>query len=455
MKKLLTIAAVAAALVCGTEASAQYYKDLFMDGGINITSRVDLPSARYLGISWERYYSAKHSPMELSMKDTVEQTAILVGSEIDANGRLLYPDGAPRFRAIYVNGGKAGKHGNSLTEVGRNNIRAYVKNGGSYIGTCAGAFVSSIADTEYDKSYGTDQSVNLKKAKCVAANDTKVREEYFGIYPARTISTSGLLKVATDMKLPAKSPLLKYFDFGGDKRIDSVYHNGGCFITENPAHFAPGTEILMYYIYDKDQARIKKGRFAVTGKISAWAWKENDFTGRIVDCGSHPEGVVFGERLQLFSSFILYAMDGNGKPVVKGELLNGEARQMTKKTEDNDPAYTRIGDKQYHHFTVNIPKGAKDIEVSLKCDDPAFEGDDLYLTMKKGDFAFAREADHANVQLGTDKSLKFETIESGLWYIGVMGATTVDAVQSDHGEEYTGHLEVLNGVPYTITVSWK
>jgi len=453
MKKLFLYAIVAVVLLCSTEASAQYYKDLFMDGGINITSRVDLPSARYLGISWERYYSAGHKPMEITMKDTIEQTAIMVGSEIDANGRLLYPDGAPRFRAIYVNGGKAGKHGNSLTEAGRDNIRTFLKNGGSYIGTCAGAFVSSIADTKFDKSF--DKNFNQKKAKCIAENDTKVREEYFAIYPARTISTGGLLKAATDMKVPAKSPLLKYFDFGGDNRIDSVYHNGGCFITENPAHFAPGTEILMYYIYDKDDERIAKDNFTITGKISAWAWKENAYTGRIVDCGSHPEGVVFGERLQLFSSFILYAMDGNGRPVIKGELKNGEPRRMTKRTEDNDPAYTRIGDKQYHHFMVNIPKGAKDIKVSLKCEDPIFNGDDLYLTMKKGDFAFARQADHANVQLGTDKELNFKELPAGLWYIGVEGATTVDTVQSDHGEEYTGHLEVLNGVPYTITVTWK
>jgi len=453
MKKLLTLAALTAALLCSAEASAQYYKDLFMDGGINITSREDLPSARYLGISWERYYSAPHKPMSLSMKDTIEQTAIMVGSEIDANGRLLYPDGAPRFRVIYVNGGKAGKHGNSLTKVGRKHISEFLQNGGSYIGTCAGAFVSSIADTKYDKE--CEKKFNQTTAKCIAENDNKVREEYFGIYPARTISTNNLLKAATDMKVPTKSPLLKYFDFGGDNKIDSVYHNGGCFITENPTHFAPGTEILMYYIYDKDEQRIKDGNFPVSGKISAWAWKENENTGRIVDCGSHPEGVVFGERLQLFSSFILYAMDGNGKPVVKGQLFNGLPRHMIKKTEDNCPDYTRIGDKQYHHFIVDIPKGAKNIVVDLKCEDPAFDGDDLYLTLKKGDFAFAREADHANVALGTDKQLKFTSLEDGRWYVGVMGATTVDTVQSDHGEEYTGHLEVLNGVPYTITVTWE
>ena len=150
MKKLSLLIAALVALTLMPDASAQYYKDLFMDGGINITSRVDLPSARYLGLSWERYYSAPHKPMSITLKDTLEQTALMVRSEIDQNGCLLYPDGAPRFRVIYVNGGKAGKHGKSLTEEGRQHIRDFVKNGGSYVGTCAGAFVASISDTRFD-----------------------------------------------------------------------------------------------------------------------------------------------------------------------------------------------------------------------------------------------------------------------------------------------------------------
>ena len=443
-KNLLLVAILAVSLGFGQNASAQYYKDLFMDGGINITSRVDLPSARYLGISWERYYSAPHNPMSLTMKDTLEQTALMVRSEIDQNGCLLYPDGAPRFRVIYVNGGKAGKHGKSLTEEGRQHVRDFVKNGGSYVGTCAGAFVASIADSRYNPAEG----------RCVEADREKVRSDYFGVYPARTISTKSLNKEYTGMKVEPGSPLLKYFDFGGDMYIDSVYHNGGCFITTDPLHFAPGTEILLRYDYDpvKDQKREDKGSFKVTGHISAWAWKEAPETGRTVLCGSHPEGVVAGDRLQLFSAFVLYAMDGNGTPRIKGELKNGEPRVMDKMTDDNDPAFARLGDKQYHHFTVNIPKGAKNIKIALQ---GGFSQDDLFLTLRKGDFAFAKEADYADVTLGAVKTMEFDTLPAGTWYVGVKCDTTVDTIQTDHGEAYTGHLEVLNGVPYTLTVSWE
>lgn len=449
-KTLLFVAMLAASLGFSPEASAQYYKDLFMDGGINITSRVDLPSARYLGLTWERYYSASHSPMQLTMKDTIEQTALMVRSDLDQNGCLLYPDGAPRFRVLYVNGGKAGKHGNSLGEEGRQHIRDFVANGGSYVGTCAGAFVSSIADTRYDPA----------KQRCKDADVNKVRKEYFGVYPARTISTNNLTAdfvgetVYTGMKVEPGCPLLKYYDFGGDMYIDSVRHNGGCFITTDPLHFAPGTEILLRYDYDaaKDQKREDEGRFKVTDLISTWAWKANAEAGRVVNCGSHPEAVEAGERLQLFSAFVLYAMDGNGTPRVKGELKNGETRVMDRNTDDNDPAHAKIGDKQYHHFTVTIPAGAKNIQINLR---GGYTQDDLFLTLRKGDFAFAKEADFADVTLGAVKTMTFESLPAGTWYIGVMCDTTVDTVPTDYGTAYTGHLEVLNGIPYTLTVSWE
>ena len=104
------------------------------------------------------------------------------------------------------------------------------------------------------------------------------------------------------------------------------------------------------------------------------------------------------------------------------------------------------------NFTVNIPKGAKNIKIALQ---GGFSQDDLFLTLRKGDFAFAKEADYADVTLGAVKTMEFDTLPAGTWYVGVKCDTTVDTVQTDHGEAYTGHLEVLNGVPYTLTVSWE
>ena len=449
MKKFLTLAAIALAFA-SIDASAQYYKDVFMDGGMYLSSKKDLPSTRYLGLSLECYYSTKTE--EQTERDSIIQAALLTESDIDANGKLLYPDGAPRFRCVYVNGGKANPHGRSIGEKGRQNYRDFVAGGGSYVGTCAGAYLASTGSGAYDKA--CDENFDIKTAK---AKDIKPYPNYLGVYPAPVIRTSQVGWTKTDMIIPEDSPLLKYYDFGGDFKIDSVRHNGGCCITAHPQHFVPGTEILAYYkCYDEtERERLEKGKWRLSGKISMWAYKADENTGRVVCCGSHPESVNNGEQLQLFAAFLKYAMDGNGLPRVKGELLNGETREMRKTTADGDPAYTRIGDKQYHHFTVNIPEGAKNIKIELLSGENGFEECYLNLTLKKGDFAFRETADYIDVRHKGKKVSEFKTLEPGLYYIGVEGETTVDVKKTDHGEEYKGHTEVLNGVPYTITVSWE
>ena len=72
--------------------SEGYYKDVFMDSGIRLTSKSDLPVTRYLDLTMERFISAVTK--ELTAVDTVLQYATFAGSPIDENGVLLYPDGA-------------------------------------------------------------------------------------------------------------------------------------------------------------------------------------------------------------------------------------------------------------------------------------------------------------------------------------------------------------------------
>lgn len=452
MKKQFIFLFATAMLLCGLECSAQYYKDIFMDGGMYLTSKKKLPCVPYLGLTMERYYSAGKGKM--TEQDSLDQISYFIGNENDANGVLLYPDGAPRFRVIYVNGGSAGKHGRSLTQQGLQRIRDFYNAGGSYVGTCAGAYLASRSDAKYDKSF--EKKFDLREAHCRKEDIGKVRTDYLGIYPESLMGTR-MAKSRTDMTIPEESPLLRYFDFGGDNQVDSVYHNGGCFATLNPEHFPEGTEICAYYKnYEEDEdKRIEKGKFFLTGKISVVAYKASEATGRAVLCGSHPEAVKSGERRDFFSSFVLYAMDGNSKPVLKGELENGKARKMDKKTEDADPGHTRIGDLQYHHFVVNVPDGAKDIKIEVSGGEKGFEECNLNLYLKEGDFAFADSADFKDIEPMNSKVLSFETLPAGKWYIAVQGATTAEVYESHCGDQYRGHVEVLNGVPYTIKVSWK
>lgn len=406
--------------------SKGFYKEVFMDGGIALTSRHFLPAARFLGVKMDYFASA--STKKLTQKDTLLQTNIFCGNENDTNGWLLYPDGAPRFRMIYVNGGKSGSHARSLGEEGRARIQEYIRNGGSYVGTCAGAFIAST---------GAVKKTGIKNA-----------DVYWGIWPGLTQGTR-LLKSHTGMKIPRKSMLLRYYDFGGDKRVDNIRHNGGCSVYEGKETKLPeGTEPLARYVFENTE------RVQIDGKISVWGYKANEQSGRVVMCGSHPESISEGERLEFMSAMMLYAMDGNPAPQIKGTLQDGDIREMNKRTEDNDPAYTRIGDRQYHHFQINIPRRCKKAIITLE----GYKGEqraDLTLCAKRGEMAFHNNTLLKSVARGCKKSLTINKPKAGKWFVSVFCETTVTAHTGKYGTYYRGRIVVLNGVPYKISVKYE
>ena len=404
-----------------------YYKDVFMDGGIFLTSRTTLPAADFLGLQWE-FFIAGRQKTELTKVDTLLQINTFCGCEEDTNGKLLYPDGAPRYRMIYVNGGRAGNHAKSLTAEGQEQMRRYVAAGGGYVGTCAGAYLASSGTLR-------------KNGKVINAN------LYYGLWPYCVYGTR-LSKSKTAMSVERKSPLLRYFDFGGDKRVDDVFHNGGCYTKDEDFKAIPGViEPLTRYIFTNTK------KVKIDGQISAWAYKKDKQTGRVVSCGSHPEGVKEGERLEYMASMMLYAMDGNPAPKVKGELKAGEVREMNKRSEDKNPDYTRIGDKQYHHFELQVPKKCQRAVVTLE----GYEGEnnfDLVLCAKRGELAFTDNAQKSGDN-GTNKQLTIEKPKAGKWYVSVHCKTTVETKVGKHGTEYSGRTDVLNGVPYKISVKYE
>ena len=391
-----------------------YFKDLFMDGGTYLTSRVasEFPSMPYLG--WEFDY--------LATSDSAFQNRIMVESDIDLNGALLYPDNEPRYRVVYCNGGKAASHGRSLLEAGRNRYITFVNNGGSYIGTCAGAFMAST---------GTSSSTVSNK-----------RTEYLGIFPSYTSST-GLTDSCTHMTIPEDSPLLDYYDFGGDYWIDSVRHNGGCYLSDASfKNVASKAEKLLYYY-----APGKKYH----DQLSAWSYKANTTKGRVISCGSHPEGVATGERRDLFAAFALYAADGVGLPATKSTLTNGYLRKMDQLSSANKPGTSRIGEKQYHHFKINVPAGGVDnFKLELGGDDNY----NLTLSLRKGGFAWRADADYVLAQNGSNKTLELSHLDEGSWYISVYCAHTIKVTCASGKFTYTGDTSLLNGVAYTIKASW-
>lgn len=402
-----------------------YYKDILMDSGIGLTSRVDLPAARYLNLQMETIIGANKKEAATAM-DTLMQLQALAGSAMDENGMLLYPDGAPRFRMVYVNGGNAMIHSGSMGQAGRDAFIKFVQAGGSYVGTCAGAFFAC----RYKFMKGRVQDYS---------------PEYIGLWPA-VVQNTQLSNAYTGVKIEKNSPLLKYYDFGGDFYVDSVRHNGGCFCYVDSL-FPKNGEILARY----DLTGVKhKVEFDNTPVI--WSVKEKEEWGRVVSCGSHPEGITSGDRLHLYSAMALYAMEGNAPARVKGALAFGEERRMTKGTKDNDPDFTKIGDKQYHHFTVDVPKGTDSLKVSLKSV-KGYTNYDLYLFVSDADMAFKENAKWQDISLGVDKEIVIKTPKAGKYYISVFCNTTVDTIETAYGTQYTGRVDVLNGVPYTVGVN--
>ena len=402
--------ATAVAQVHDNVPNRSFYKDVFFDCGIGLTSLDTLPAFKMLGLSMERVAFTDKN-------DAPQQNAIIAGDSLDWNGHLLYPDGAPRFKVIFLNGGTSTIHGTSLGEAGRRRIREFVNAGGSYVGTCAGAILAAK---------GTDNSPNTPN--------------FLGIWPG-LFRRTGKARVNHGMTIDKSSKLLSYYDFGGDYRIDNVRHNLGNF----PYDLPNGAEVLARFDFKGSNAHEQP---------AVAAYKASAAVGRIVVCGSHPEEVTSGERLDLTAGMIRYALDGVGMTTVKGFLNNGEPRVMDRYTYEGNPEYTRIGDLQTHHFAVDIPDGAKN--VTFKLNGP--EGSHFTLAICKDTYAYDDCADFVSTIEGATHQFTLPKAASGLWYVAVKCLDTVTLAPSSHqAHQYqrADGIDPINGVPYTIEVTWQ
>lgn len=389
-----------------------YYKDVFLDSGINLTSRHSLYAVRALNLDLEGICFSRSNATN---EEYLLQESILGGSPEDLNGRLLYPDGQPRFSLLFVNGGSSTGHGKSLSASARENMKQFVENGGSYVGTCAGAF---FASNGYDGN--TDYPY------------------YLSIWPGM-MKHSGLHGVYSGMFIEKDSPLLRYYNFGGDCYVSEIRHNLGGYPVELPY----GTEVLARYDYPDIMD--------FHNAPSIWAYKEGLESGRIVQTGSHPEEVSSGERRDLTAAMIRYAIDGRGTVSVKGFLERGKERKMNKGTLDKDPAYCRIGDMQCHHFAVYIPAGAKSISFLVKSDNL----DALHLMIDRDSYAFPLTADYCSPLSTTQGIVSFPTLSEGIWYLSIRCEAKVSVIETDYGQSYEDNAGVLNGIPYSISVNWN
>ncbi len=385
----LLVAAPLSARAQGTEG---YYKDIFMDGGKALSGYKKLHAADMMGLSYD----------VLATTDKAAQNAVMVTSKDDLNGALLFPDGGPRYRAIFVNGGGPAPHGASLGKDGRQRIKDFVGNGGAYTGSCAGAFIAML---HFSKTkYATEGA----------------KETYLHLWPgiARTALT---FDKAADLHFSKPyHPLVQKYPSLADGKVENLYHSGGCRLDTTYYPLPKGTELI-----GKNHAPKLP---ALHGYYNILAYKKDQKTGRLVLVCSHPEGYKAGERRDLMAAVLSYALDGVGAPMpAKGALKNGKAVKM-------QGPIQKVGDGQYHHWTVTL--GRPVVNVTFKLDGLTAPAD-LYL--KRGSRPTRKDHLRRSEASGTGpRQITLPSLAAGTWHLGVRGAH-----------------KVKNGAAYTLAASWS
>ena len=458
-------------------ADRGYYKSLFIDGGSSLNhyySADQMPALADMELEGQVEYFTTGSREDIQSEILASTTGTVAGNiaYTDDNGVLLYPDGEPRFRAVFVNGGTSSSHGKALGAAGIARFHDFFENGGSYVGACAGAILAC-------KSYGGTNHYD---------NEDPEQNYYFGIWPGNVYATGwpadyapGSTPVYTGMKvLSGFKDDYPALPFDENAVISDVYHHGGVYCGLSQIQAYEGSVRLMDYSFCKgdapegitDDQRLMtatdtkpeaeggkhwfNGR-SWTGYCSTWAYK-HDNSGRAVLCGSHFEKSSVPDQKLMFASMLDYAIAGNGTAEVKaGDLEMGQVRSMSKTYSAGDPPHACIGDRQYHHFKFTTTKDIQNFVLTLNSKYDSASGIDLYLGLKKGSMAWLSDSDYVLCNKGGKKTFTIKNLPAGTWYVCVFCATSVTATpyanQNLRYFTYSGKTEVLNGIDYSIGIS--
>jgi hypothetical protein len=254
---------------------------------------------------------------------TSTQNSTIIGSSSDSNGVLLYPDGAPRFRVVYVNGGSAGGHGRDLGSEGRSRFQDFFFNGGSYTGSCAGAYIA-----------------------------TSLLSSYFHLWPGRP-TYDGSFSTYVDVTFDQLDhPLVKKFmELNGSRVATNVRFIGGPMFWPQQNYIDIGTEYLGEVDADNNNGNLEGSMFVI-------AWKKDVNSGRMVVQVGHPEYDYNMSQRYLMASVLWYALDGQAtQPKLKGKLQNDVPLVQS--------GSQAVGDKQYHRYTIDVPEGMQSLEIEL------------------------------------------------------------------------------------------
>lgn len=412
-----------------------FYKEMFIDGGIGLTPGENLvPQATKDLYGTENdewmnhveYCSAGSSQLSI-------QQAVMCGTSEDLNGVLLYPDGEPRFKYMYGHGGKSSTHAEALGQSGIEHVQTFYANGGSFTSSCASTFLTGSHYLLLDGGTTPSSGMNLGNT-------------YY-----------------TDVTLTGDCQ--RFLDILGMQAgtvLDSIRHNGGPTLNEDSC--PPGVEILARYssrAYPEENVGEHSNLDQCLYRPVMWAYKRSAQSGRVVSCGSHPEGCYNSRAYALYKAQIQYAEEGAGCATPKAALRNGETRVMN--LHEGDPAHCGIGDGQYHHYVIYLPKDAATLKLTLNWETDAR----LQLALKRDSYAFLNSVsdeykllspnENAFVSSNKPSVLTFNNVRAGLWYVSVYCNEKPDWTKVNYYFKYSGQswqMAALNGIPYTISATW-
>jgi len=286
-------------------AKLGFHKDLFNDGGAELTSG-NIAVDDWLGLSNDNLLTSSYSTTN----------AWIGGTSSDLNGVMIYPDDQPRYRVVFINGGNATHHYNALNTAARAAFRTYYANGGSLAGSCAGSFIMD--------------------------------ERLFSIIPVYN-GVSGYSGIYHDATFTADDG--RFYEILQTYGIDTAYdigHFGG-------PKYVPRDDDPIYVEYLGTITGTSTGLRDTPYYVS---YKGSEDTGRAITQPSHPEFKKSGSQLYLMAAMVTYAMEGTGIPDLKGALITNEFVTMGGTEE-------KLGDQQYHRWTVEVSEDTAVLDISL------------------------------------------------------------------------------------------
>jgi hypothetical protein len=274
--------------------------DLFIDGGANLSRSVQAYAADEYGIS--------HNDLRTSSASKTR--AVINGNENDINGALLDINNEPSYLAVYVNGGSATKHGKVLGEIGRSRFNEFFNDGGSYVGSCAGAWFA-----KYGKNYA-----NL----------------WDGV-----VKNSGRSGYQTVSFADCDGPFCEYLTlFNVPEVVKSIRHIGGPKFSTN-YDYPIGTKF-----YGTVTSGVAKGSpYIIT--------YQTETSGMLVIVPGHPEYSKSGDRMNLMAAMLSFAIDNSRVTTTSIDSIQlGEGESLFINYQI-DNITTNINDTQYTTKQLN------------------------------------------------------------------------------------------------------